>query len=187
MNRQMLSLVLRICLLGLAFLITPTNAQQYYYDGQTKVNIYISATQIINFAYDQQPLTKHATTTHLFSRAVALQRIPEHTSIESLRQQFPNLNASKTFGFTKNVTSPNNQAFPGGVIVIFKPQWDATRIYLWAQSNSLATPKVLIESLNMWMIATPAGVEALHTANRIHESQEVISATPDLWQPLATN
>ncbi len=145
MNIQTLYLILRICLLGLAFLITPAIAQQYYYDGQTKVNIYISPTQIINFTYDQQPLTKHATTIHLFSQNMALQRIPEHTSVDSLRQQFPNLNASKTFSFTKNVTSPNYQAFLSGVIVIFKPQWDTNRIYLWTQSNALATPKVLIK------------------------------------------
>ena len=186
MNKQTLSLILRIYLLGLAFLITPTNAQQYYYDGQAKVNIYISETQIINFSYDQQPLTKHATTSQLFSRTMASQNITKQTSIDSLRKQMPNLKASRTFSYTKGVTGPAHQAFPGGIIVIFKPQWDANRILLWAQSNSLATPKVLIQSLNMWMIPTPAGLEALNTANRIHESQEVISATPDLWQPVTT-
>ncbi len=171
-------------------MIKSTIAQQYYYDGQTKINIYNSVIQIINFAYDQQPLTKHTSTIDLFSQAMALQRIPEQTSVDSLRQQCPNLNASKTLGFTKNVTSPafqaflNYQAFPSGVIVIFKPQWDTNRIYLWAQSNALATPKVLIESLNMWMIVTPAGVEALHTTNRIHESQAVVSDT--LWQAVTT-
>ena len=97
----------------------------------------------------------------------------------------PKLNVSKTFRLTKNVTGPNYQAFLSGVIVIFKPQWDANRIFLWAQSKALATPQVLIESLNMWMIATPA--EVLHAVNKIHESQEVISATPDLRQPLTAN
>ncbi len=80
------------------------------------------------------------------------------------------------------MTSPAYQAFPSGVIVIFKPQWDTNRIYFWTQSNALATPKVLTESLNMWMIAAPA--EALHTANRIHESQAVVSDT--LWQAVTT-
>ncbi len=80
------------------------------------------------------------------------------------------------------MTSPAFQAFLSGVIVIFKPQWDTNRILLWTQSNALAyTPKVLIESLNMWMIVTPA--EALHTANKIRESQAIVSAT--LWQAVA--
>ncbi len=75
MNIQTLYFILRICLFGLAFLIKPAIAQQYYYDGQTKINIYNSATQIINFDYDQQPLTKHASAIDLFSQAMASQRI----------------------------------------------------------------------------------------------------------------
>ncbi len=44
---------------------------------------------------------------------MALQFIPEQTSVDLLRQQSPNIDASKAFSFTINVTCPAYQAFPG--------------------------------------------------------------------------
>ena len=75
---------------------------------------------------------------------------------------------------------------PGGIIVQFQPNWNATQIAQWLTARGLPMGERLEIQGNWYSIPTPAGTMALETANQLHESGEVLSATPNWWKAMTT-
>ena len=75
---------------------------------------------------------------------------------------------------------------PGGIIVQFQPSWNATQIAQWLTARGLPVGERLEIQGNWYSIPTPAGTMALETANQLHESGEVLSATPNWWKAMTT-
>lgn len=69
----------------------------------------------------------------------------------------------------------------GGVIVQFQPDWSDRKIAQWLATNGLAEGERLEIEGNWYSIPTPMGEIALEIANYLHESGEVLSATPN-WR-----
>ena len=73
----------------------------------------------------------------------------------------------------------------GGIIVQFQPHWTVNQITEWLAARGLPLGERLEIQGNWYSIPTPAGDIALETANQLHESGEVISATPNWWKAMA--
>ncbi len=78
------------------------------------------------------------------------------------------------------------RALPGNIIVYLKPDWDAAAISAWVSQHQLEIVKKLEIGPNIYVIKTGPGLEALNTANALHQSGEVVAAFPDWWQEVAT-
>lgn len=74
---------------------------------------------------------------------------------------------------------------PGGIIVQFHPHWSVTQIAQWLTAHGLPLGERLAIQGHWYSIPTPAGMIALETANQLHESGDVISATPNWWKAMA--
>ncbi len=73
-------------------------------------------------------------------------------------------------------------ALPGGVIVNFKPDWTDDQVRLWTKAHGYFIKQKLNIQGNWYIIDTPPGLVSLQTANKIQETGEVVSASPNWWK-----
>lgn len=69
-------------------------------------------------------------------------------------------------------------SLPGGVIVRFRADWNPETIRQWLGQQGFTQYRAILSG-HTWKIETEAGMPALETANRLHESGEVVYASPD--------
>lgn len=72
-------------------------------------------------------------------------------------------------------------ALPGGVLVKFKPDWSPSQIDQWLAARGLPPARPLAIGPGWAVVDTASGQAALDAANRLHESGEVLSASPNWW------
>lgn len=77
-------------------------------------------------------------------------------------------------------------ALPGGVVVTFQPDWDRARIDAWLAAHDLRIAEDVAPAANMFLVATPPGLESVEIANRLHESGELVESTPNVWRQAST-
>lgn len=75
---------------------------------------------------------------------------------------------------------------PGGVIVTVPPDWSCERVAIWASNWGHSVEKVVQSQMGMYLIATGPGLESIELANRMHESGEILAATPNMLRFAAT-
>lgn len=73
-------------------------------------------------------------------------------------------------------------ALPGGVIVQFQALWSDAQVSNWVATKALTVDQRLGIRGNWYVIRSAAGQASLDLANAIHESGEVISASPNWWK-----
>ena len=76
-------------------------------------------------------------------------------------------------------------ALAGGVLVTLREDWSAERARRWLEAEGYTIEREYRFG-NRFLVATPAGPEAAEVARVLHEQAPVISAAPNLWQPLET-
>ncbi len=77
------------------------------------------------------------------------------------------------------------RALPGGVIVRVSPSLDPALRQAVFTRHGLNEVRELGTASGIWLIATSPGLPALELANRLHESGDFISASPNWWRPRA--
>jgi hypothetical protein len=78
------------------------------------------------------------------------------------------------------------RALPGNIIVYLDPQWSQAEVNNWLQARQLEVVKKLEIGVNIYLIKTGPGLEALNAANALYRSGEVKAAFPDWWQEVST-
>ena len=102
---------------------------------------------------------------------IALTPVPTTEGIQS--------KSANDSGLTFKNAHGHNQSLREGIIIQFHSDWDEQEINEWLDQNNLTPQKILIASVNLWMINAPAEVSTIQRANQIQESGEVIAATPN--------
>jgi hypothetical protein len=77
-------------------------------------------------------------------------------------------------------------ALPGGVVATFPPSWQRARIDTWLAARKLKIAEEVVADANMFLVATPPGLESIAIANQLHETGELVSCTPNLWRETST-
>jgi len=77
-------------------------------------------------------------------------------------------------------------ALPGGVVATFKPDWDRARIDAWVAGRNMKIAEEIAPSANMFLLATPPGLESVEVANRLQQTGELVGCTPNLWRQATT-
>lgn len=78
------------------------------------------------------------------------------------------------------------RALPGGVIVYLNPEWEPGAVDDWVERMGLEIVQRLAIGKNILVVNTGPGIEALETANRLHGTEGVVSASPNWWIEMAT-
>jgi hypothetical protein len=79
------------------------------------------------------------------------------------------------------------RALPGGVIVRFPAGWDRARIDSWLATRKMHVQgDAIVAEANMFLVATPPGLEALRVADALHDCGELVDVTPNFWLQNAT-
>jgi hypothetical protein len=78
------------------------------------------------------------------------------------------------------------RALPGGVVATFQADWTRERIDAWLAARSLRVESEVSAEAHMFLVATPPGLDAIRIANELHETGELVDATPNFWQQATT-
>jgi hypothetical protein len=175
-----------LCFLTL-FSTFPALAQDaYYYNDQDKTQIVLDDSLVAEFPSNgalknavrsvspqAEEVVKHS------SASVKIWRITNN----SARQAIGAATATAPVSPVYRVGGPAGRvaALPGGVIVDFNAAWTSDQVAAWAATNQLTVEKKLDIGGNRYVISSLPGQASLDLANRIHESGDVVSATPNWW------
>lgn len=107
--------------------------------------------------------------------------LPVESATRALQTLDASSRASPVFHDDESGAGPR-RALPGGIIVFFKREWSASDIERFLAREGLSGARRLNIAGNVYNVPTEPGMIALETANRIHASGEVISASPNWWQ-----
>jgi hypothetical protein len=77
----------------------------------------------------------------------------------------------------------DQRSLPGGVIVTLAGNHSEASARALLVADGLQPVRMLGDNTNLWLIASPAGMESLNLANRLHESKKYQAAQPNWWQP----
>ena len=111
-------------------------------------------------------------------RVIQLETQPEKSTRQVAEHPGETAAASTSEGEPAFREDGQLKTLPGGVIVKFSPTWDSGQIAQWMSDWGFTDYRPLGAS-HTWIIATEAGLSSLELANRIHESGEVIYASPN--------
>ncbi len=161
-------------------------AADYYYDGGQRHTLLLDDTLLAAFGAAPSAVKSvlpDAQTAQTRGGA-AIYRI-QPGSYKSVAGVIPGAAVSPVFHDGGSATG-RLMALPGGVLVNFKPDWTAQQVSDWAAAKGLAVDKKLSIGQNWYLIKSAPGQASLDLANQIHQSGDVISATPNWWKDTST-
>lgn len=171
---------------GLA-LMTPiavaADAQAYYYDGGRRIAIVEQPDLVAEFG---------APVARARAAGPGAQQVAGDSLVRVLRvapgdgagaqPQGTMAAGARSAVYRQNGTAAGRlMALPGGVLVKFQPGWSSQQIDTWLATRSLPTGQAMAIGPAWRLLPTAPGSEALAMANRIQESGEVVSASPNWW------
>lgn len=107
------------------------------------------------------------------------------TAIRDTLAKQPNAKISLVFSDNASGTG-RMRALPGNVIVYLPADWNDAAAHTWAQKQGVLIDRKLDIGKNAYVVRTAPGLAALETANRLHQTGEVVRAIPDWWQETST-
>jgi len=152
-----------------------------YYDGSTRRKLWLSPDLVAEF--DPSEAGRDAV---LLADPGAVEVEQPQESVRIWRTRAPVLTGART-GLSPVLhegSSPGlpMRALPGGVVATFPGGWDRARIDAWLGAKGLRVQEVVDEAGNMYLVATPPGLESLRVADELHETGELVDATPNFWR-----
>jgi len=173
----------------------PLQRKFTWHDGQYERSVWISETRLAEFAPVDESrnavlsLDPASTETRGSTAGVRLWKLSRTLDTD---QETRALNAGVAGAKTSPVfhDGPSEdaalRALPGGVIVRFPADWDRPRIDAFLAVQGVTIEKEIPIGVNAFLLATPAGIESLEIANRLHDTGELLMASPNWWNEGAT-
>jgi len=162
----------------------------HWYDGTTRRKTWIDTQRVAEFRGNVQT---EELMLRMFPQA---QKTAEHTALRiwgigegtdvravelSLHREFPEARFSALL--YRSAHGQGVQALPGGMIVTLSPELSEKQAALWLEQREHSVLRKLSPIRNVFLVDTPSGIASLKAANQLHESGEVVSASPNWWQP----
>lgn len=172
-------------------------AQSYYYDGERKVEIH----EIPDLMAETIQSVEEVQTTE---NSIVKKIEPQTNPIQQLPgirfwKTNPNLFIQKANQYEKSkkiripeletkylpvyTNQSNTKLVPTGNIIVYFPlSMTEMEVKAWSAKKGIrAKEKLPLKTKNVWLLETPSGKKSIEIANKIHESGEVESATPNFW------
>lgn len=177
-----------IALTSTAAMNAAADAQYYYYDGNNKIPLALDPALVMDFNASAAPSSVKAalpaaTVAETVGKAT-LYNIPQNQQNSAAVTGLFMGNNGVSPVFYRGAASTAGQllALPGGVIVNFNAEWSDIQVRDWVAAKGYSIQQRLNISGNWYVIRTAAGLASLDAGNAIHESGEVISASPNWWR-----
>ncbi|MCG6869924.1 MAG: hypothetical protein LJE91_14675 [Gammaproteobacteria bacterium] len=156
---------------------------RYWYDGDERQTVWLESDLVAEFA---NPIGDGSGTAS--PRSGRRVRLPSRYGWLQFRRAGDSAEpdtgvptrASPVFRDTPSTGGPL-RTLPGGVIVYLDPALSPADVDAWLIRHAPDSSRRLLFGPNVYFIDTPPGLESLETANRIHETEGVIAATPNWW------
>lgn len=152
----------------------PAAAQHYWYDGGARRALRIDPSQVADFG------NEHGATARPLR------------PVRDREKDAAGLPAGVSPVLTDALAPSGPRALPGGIIVTLKlAPAGIDSVAREAQAHrqlvaaGLEPLRAIDPQARRWLVASPAGLESLEQANRLHESGDFESAAPNWWQPRA--
>jgi hypothetical protein len=165
----------------------PAARDDYYYDGDKKLVVSPQPDLVAEFTRAgaaSAVLTARPEAEELPAGAGAPRvfRVPAATFKPTTAQ------GSTTSPVFRSGTSPAGRlmALPGGMVVNFKPEWTDGQVREFCAARKLVVQRKLELLGNWYVLETAAGRASLLAANALHESGQVLSASPNWWKQTDT-
>jgi hypothetical protein len=143
--------------------------EHYWYDGDVRRPLWLDAGQVADFSE------------------------PGFTPAKVLKAAGQNDPAALSKRQVAGATSPvfkddagggaRVRALPGGVIVTLKQPMSEAAARAFLKQRGLTPLRSVIDGSGMWLIESGPGLESLQLANRLFESGDYATASPNWWQP----
>jgi hypothetical protein len=162
-HRSLAAMAAALALLALA---GPAQAQQrYWYDGGERRLLWAESGLLADFS--AAPGTK---------QSVIQPALGDKTAA-------PTGSAALTVYRDQPEAGGRPRALPGGVLVGFRPRTTAAEREALLSRHGLRLIRPLGDRADWVLVASPPGDASLELANRLHESGDFASASPNWWQP----
>ena len=167
----------------------------YYYDGQVKRSVWANPELIVEFRPTPERKNALLSTGYVASdeavegagvRVWRLSPGAEPDFVARSSNQSLDAEAFSPVFHDGNAPGAPKRALPGGVIVTLDEQWSDEQVESFLAVNGLGVRRRLDIGRHVLVLDSAAGMASLELANRLHESGEVVSATPDWWREAAT-
>lgn len=174
-------------LLALATLTTPAaraSDEAYYHDGERRVALQLQADLVADFG------ARRATTLAASPLAQA-PRVAGDSTVRILRvgsgaRDAAAAGTDRSPVFRQGGSAAGRlMALPGGVLVKFRPDWRRDQADQWLAAHGLPAARPLGLGAGWALVPTAPGLAALDTANRLHATGELLSASPNWWTQTA--
>ena len=162
---------------------------RHYYDGGSRREVIEESGEVAEFAPQEetrkqiQAARKEAReVAHRQERFVRLWKVPpepEENVVRALSLRAPRGKFSPVF---RDSPGGARRALVGGVLVALDPSWSEKQVKEWARGHGYAIGAKLPTAKRTYLLDTPPGLPSLEEANKLQESGEVVSATPNWWQ-----
>ena len=163
------------CVLGVTIPLVSAGPV-FYYNGAVRQAITLDSTRSAEFAHSASALAARSLASTSNWQFVTLRPVPAGVTAAA--------GVGRTSPVFREGDSPAGRlmALPGGVMVEFKPDWTPAQIGDWLSARVLTVDQRLGIAGNWYVIHSAPGWPALDLANAIHESGDVVSASPNWWK-----
>lgn len=160
-----------------------------YYDGATRRTLYVSSEAVAEFAPSDASRdallgarSGYAELEHA-QPAVRVWRVGELQDADAFARGLTQDGARFSPVLHEGPSSRMPMlALPGGVIATFDAAWSRAAVDAWLAGQGLAAERELVAGSGMFLVPTEPGLESVDVANRLHETGELISCTPNWWR-----
>jgi hypothetical protein len=159
----------------------------HWYDGNQKRIVWLNNELISEFA--EESVVKASVATAQPVRGdfgvAKIWRLPRTQTSTQMSQRLNVQHAQSAVSpvfHERNAAKASMLALPVDVIVVFNEGWSEAQIRNWADSYRLTIVEQLAHTKNAYLIESAPGLASIATANRIFETGQVVSSTPNWWK-----
>lgn len=147
---------------------TPGTATHHWYDGQRRRDLVVDERLRVDFDGDEPVLAERATPSGKAFDAATGGEAPAGSPV------------------FRDADSPAvKRALPGGAILTTRNPVDAESLGRMLAAYGVSVSRALDESGTRWLVETPPGIAGLELANRLHESGDFATVSPNWWRERA--
>lgn len=183
---RMALMALALCILSGSAAVAAGPAGDYYYDGGQKRALLLDDTLVAAFGTVPAAVKSAlpgAQATKIHGGATIYRA--QAGSYKTVLGVAPGAAVSPVF-HEGGSSAGRLMALPGGVLVNFRSNWTEQQVNDWAAAKGVAIDKKLAIGQNWYMLKSASGQASLDLANQIHQSGEVVSASPNWWKEVST-
>lgn len=165
-------------------------AENYWYDGSERRSLYVDPDQQAEISFTQSGAVTRQAGTEPVRRLSGIVLVNRNETSSTPRETVETKGSTLVQTTTQRVPVFRDQArgairvAAGNVILQLPESWSAEQKSLWLNEQELTLISEIPE-LNLLVIASEPGYPGIELANRLAELPEVISASPDWWQPVS--